>query len=136
MDKLTADFLDLHKKNCQTKQAKVLELQACKRHLVLVLWIKGRMVQVVGFDIDRFGKFGSVMDLEDSFWNTMFEKELPKYKDWLDTIFPCCPFETINVNIAFDHVFNHLQNCLINITYVVDLKFLPNLGISNLGDKV
>jgi hypothetical protein len=76
------------------------------------------------------------MDLEDSFWNTMFEKKLPKYKDWLDIVFPHCPFETINVNIAFGHVFSHLQNCLINITYVVDLKFPPNLRISNVGDKV
>ncbi len=94
------------------------------------------MVQVVGFGIDKFGGFGSVTDLEDSIWNTMVEKELPKYKDWLDTIFSRCPFETINFNIAFGHVFNHLQNCLINITYVVDLKFPPNLGISNVGNKV
>jgi hypothetical protein len=69
-------------------------------HLVLVLWIEGRMVQGVGFGIDKFGGFGFVMDLEDSFCNTMFEKELPKYKDWLDTIFSRCPVETINVNIA------------------------------------
>jgi hypothetical protein len=39
----------------------------------------------------------------------MFEKELPKYKDLLDTIFPHRPLETINVNIAFSHVFSHLQ---------------------------
>jgi hypothetical protein len=32
-------------------------------HLVLVLWIKGKMVQVVGFSIDKFGGFGFVMDL-------------------------------------------------------------------------
>jgi len=88
------------------------------------------------FGINKFGKFGFVMNLIDPFWNTMFEKELPKYKDCLDTIFPHCPFETINVNIASSHVFSHLQNCLINITYVVDPKFLPNLGISNVGNKV
>ncbi len=93
-------------------------------------------MQVVGFRIDRFGGFGFVMDLEDSFWNTMFEKELPKYKDWLDTIYSHCPFEIINVNIASGHVFSHLQNCLINITHVVDPKFLPNLKISNVGNKV
>jgi len=39
------------------------------------------MVQAVDFGIDRSNGFGSVMDLENSFWNTMFEKELPKYKD-------------------------------------------------------
>jgi hypothetical protein len=67
------------------------------------------------------------MDSKYSFWNTMFEKELPKYKDWLETIFPRHPLETINVNIAFDHVFNHLQNCPINITYVVDHKSFSSL---------
>jgi hypothetical protein len=34
------------------------------------------------------------------------------------------------------HVFSLLQNYLINITYVVDPKFIPNLRISNVGDKV
>jgi hypothetical protein len=50
-----------------------------------------------------------MMDLEDSSWNTMFEKKLPKYKDLLNTIFPHRPLETINVNTAFNHVFSHLQ---------------------------
>jgi hypothetical protein len=66
----------------------------------------------------------------------MFEKELPKYKDRLDTIFPCCPLETINVNTVSSHVFDHLQNCPINITCIVDPKFLPTLGVPNGGDKV
>jgi len=61
-------------------------------HLGLVLWIEGRTVQGVCFGIDKFDGFGFVTDLEDSFWNTMFEKELPKYKDWLDTIFFVLPF--------------------------------------------
>jgi hypothetical protein len=38
-------------------------------------------VQVVDCGIDRSNRFGFVMDLENSFWNTMFEIELPKYKD-------------------------------------------------------
>jgi hypothetical protein len=46
------------------------------------------VVQVADFGIGGFGAFGFMMDLEDSSWNTMFEKELPKYKDSLDTIFP------------------------------------------------
>jgi hypothetical protein len=66
----------------------------------------------------------------------MFEKELPKYKDQLDTIFPCCPLEVVNVNIVSSHVFSHLQNCLLNITYIVDLKFFLILGVPNGGDKV
>jgi hypothetical protein len=66
----------------------------------------------------------------------MFEKELPKYKDRLDTIFPCCPLQTINVNTVFSHVFDHLQNCPINITCIVDPKFLPTLGVPIGGDKV
>jgi hypothetical protein len=49
-----------------------------------------------------------VMDSKDSFWNTMFEKYLPKYKEWLDTIFLCRPIETVNVNIACGHIFSHL----------------------------
>jgi hypothetical protein len=66
----------------------------------------------------------------------MFEKDLPKSKDQLDTIFPCCPLEAINVTIVSSHVFNHLQNCPINITYIVDLKFLPTFIIPNGEDKV
>jgi hypothetical protein len=32
-------------------------------------------------------KFGRFIDLENTFWNNMFEKELSKYKDMLDAIF-------------------------------------------------
>jgi hypothetical protein len=88
---------------------------------------KKNVVQLTNFGISRSGGSKFVMDSKDSFWNNMFEKELPKYKGWLDTLFPCHPLETINVNIAFGHVFNHLQNCPISITYVVDLKSLPSL---------
>jgi hypothetical protein len=84
------------------------------------------VVQVGDFSISKFGEFKFVMDLEDSFWNTMFEKELPKYKDWLDTIFFSRPLEIINVNTTSNHVFNHLQNWPISITYVVDPNFLPS----------
>ncbi len=88
-------------------------------------WRKN-VVQVGDFSISKFGEFKFVMDLEDSFWNTMFEKELPKYKDWLDTIFFSRPLEIINVNTTSNHVFNHLQNWPISITYVVDPNFLPS----------
>jgi hypothetical protein len=86
-------------------------------HLVLVLWIDRRLVQVVNFGIDKSSGVGFVMDSEKSFCNTMFEKELPKYTDWLDTIFSHHPLEIINFNITSGHVFSHLQNCPISITY-------------------
>jgi hypothetical protein len=66
----------------------------------------------------------------------MFEKELPKYKDHLDVIFSLSPLETINVNTIFEHVFSHLHNCPISITYVVDFKSLPTLGVPSGGDKL
>ncbi len=82
--------------------------------------------QVGDFCIGEFGGSRFVMDLKHSFWNTMFEKELPKYKDWLDTIFLHHLFEIINVNTTSNHVFNHLQNCPIKITYVVDPNSFPS----------
>jgi hypothetical protein len=66
----------------------------------------------------------------------MFEKELPKYKNHLDVIFPHHLLETINVNITYGHVFSHLHNCPISITYVIDLKSLHTLGVPNGGDKL
>jgi hypothetical protein len=65
----------------------------------------------------------------------MFEKELPKHKDHLDVTFAHCPLETINANITFGHVFSHLHNGPINITNVIDPKFLPTLGVPSRGDK-
>ncbi len=67
----------------------------------IIITYKSKCVQMCAF--------GFMMDLEDASWNNMFEKELPKYKVSLDTIFPHCPFETINVNTTFSHVFSHLQ---------------------------
>jgi hypothetical protein len=66
----------------------------------------------------------------------MFEKELPKYKDHLDVTFPRHPLKTIRVNSTSRHVFSHLQNCPISITYVVDPKFPPTLGVPSGGDKL
>ncbi len=83
---------------------------------------KKNVVQVLEFGI---GGFGSEMDFKGAFQNEMFEKELPKYKDRLDVIFPCHSFETITDNTIVEHVFSHLHNCPINITYVVDSKFMP-----------
>jgi hypothetical protein len=70
---------------------------------------------------------GSTIDFEDTFRN-MFEKKLPK-NDRLDAIFPQPLLHTININTRFGHVFNNLQNCPINITYIVDLKSIPNLKL-------
>jgi hypothetical protein len=64
------------------------------------------VLQVGDFGIGKFGGSRFVMYLRDSFWNTMFEKELPKYR--LDTIFLCHLLEIINVNTISNHVFNHL----------------------------
>jgi hypothetical protein len=94
---------------------------------------KKNVVQVLEFGI---GGSGFEMESKGAFWNEMFEKELPKYKDHLDLIFPCHPLETINVNTTFGHVFSHLHNCTINITYVIDSKSMPTLGIPSGGDKL
>jgi len=94
---------------------------------------KKNVVQVLEFGI---GGSRSKMDFKGAFWNEMFEKELPNYKDLLNVIFPCHPLETISVNIIFGHVFSHLHNCPINITYVVDPKSLPTLGVPIGGDKL
>ncbi len=51
-------------------------------------------------------------------------------------IFPYHPLETISVNIICRHVFSHLQNCPISITYVVDPKVLPTLGVLSGRDKL
>jgi hypothetical protein len=52
----------------------------------------------------------SITSFEVDFWNNMFGKELPKYKDCVDVIFPHHPLETINLNIVSGHIFEHLQN--------------------------
>jgi hypothetical protein len=57
----------------------------------------------------------------------MFEKKLPKYKEWLDAIFPRPPLHNVNDNTS--HVFNNLHNCPINITYVVDPKLVLTLAL-------
>ncbi len=90
-------------------------------------------MQVPEFRVDGYG---SEMDFEGAFWNEVFEKELPKYKDRLDVFFPCHPLETISVNTIFGHVFSHLHNCPISITYIIDPKSLPTLGILSGGDKL
>jgi hypothetical protein len=78
---------------------------------------------------------GFAIDLEDKFWNNMFEKELPRYKDRLDAIFRWPLLHTINVNTTSNHVFNNLYNCPINITYVVDSKSIPALALSSIIDN-
>jgi hypothetical protein len=59
----------------------------------------------------------------------MFEKKLPKYKEWLDAIFPQPPLHNVNVNTTSGHVFKNLHNFHINITYVVDPKSIPTLTL-------
>jgi hypothetical protein len=78
---------------------------------------------------------GFAIDLENMFWNNMIEKELPKYKDRLNAIFPQPQFHTINVNTTFGHVFNNFYNCPINTTYVVDSKSILALALLNIVDS-
>jgi hypothetical protein len=67
------------------------------------------------------GGFGFDIDLDS--WN-MLKKELLKYKDNLDPIFPGRLILTIKFNIGSGHILHH---CPISITYVVDSKFVPSL---------
>jgi len=47
----------------------------------------------------------SFFDINDNFWNELFDEEFPKYKDRLNVIFPSHPpFET-NINTISNHVF-------------------------------
>jgi hypothetical protein len=68
------------------------------------------------------------MDPEYAFWNNVFEKIFPKYKSQLNETFTWQPLKTINVNIALGHVFSHLYNCPISITYIINPKIIPTLG--------
>jgi hypothetical protein len=65
----------------------------------------------------------------------MFKKELPKYKDRLDAIFSQPLLHIININTTYGHDFNNLQNCPINITYVVDSKSIPSLTLLGIVDS-
>jgi hypothetical protein len=88
-------------------------------------------------ELPELGVGGSdfVIDFEVGFWNNLFDKKLPKYKDRLEAIFPHHPLEVVNLNIIFVHIFSHLQNCPINITYVVDPKSIHGLGTLITLDK-
>lgn len=76
-----------------------------------------------------------VVDSEVDFWNNLFDKRFLEYKDRLEAIFPHRPLEAVNLNIIFGHIFSHLQNCPINITYVVDPNSIPSLGTTITLDK-
>lgn len=67
--------------------------------------------------------------LKKKIWNNIFDKKLVTHKDKLDVIFLQMLFETININIIFGHVFNHLHNCQINIIYVADPKYGHSLPL-------
>ncbi len=69
-------------------------------------------------------------DIDFDSWTTL-KKELMKYKDNLDAIFPCHLVATIKLNVGFGHI---LYNCPISITYVVDSKFVPSL-VATIVDK-
>jgi hypothetical protein len=56
----------------------------------------------------------------------MFDKELPKYKDRLDAIFPQLPFQTVNVNMTFNHVFNNVTIVLYTShSLLIQNQFIP-----------
>jgi hypothetical protein len=56
----------------------------------------------------KLGPFN--IDFNSSFWNGLFEKKLPKYKDRLQAIHSCPLLQTININKTSSHLFNQLQN--------------------------
>lgn len=68
------------------------------------------------------------MGFKNAFWNNVFEKEFPKCKSRLDETFTWQPSKTININIALGHIFKHLYNCPISITYVINPKTILTLG--------
>jgi hypothetical protein len=76
---------------------------------------------------------GSTIDFENTFWK-MFKKELHKYNR-LDAIFPQPSLHIVNINTTFGHVFNNLQNCPINITYVGNLKSILALKLLHTIDS-
>lgn len=88
-------------------------------------------------ELPNLGARGSdfVIDYKVDFWNNLFDKKFPKYKDRFEAIFLHHSLEAINLNIIFGHIFNHLQNFPINITYVVDPKSIPSLGTPISLDK-
>ncbi len=55
----------------------------------------------------KLGPFN--IDFNVNFWNGLFEKELPKYKDRLQAIHYCPLFKIVDNNKTFSHIFNQLQ---------------------------
>jgi hypothetical protein len=79
---------------------------------------RNNVVQDPNLGIGGFG-----FDIDFDSWN-MFKKELMKYKDNLNAIFPGRLLVTIKLNIGSSHI---LHNCPISITYVIDSKFVLSL---------
>jgi hypothetical protein len=59
--------------------------------------------------------------LDDNVFNDLFEIELPKYKDKLESIFGRVSLGVVNLNTTFGHLFNNLQNYPIIIIFIVDM---------------
>jgi hypothetical protein len=88
-----------------------------------------------------------LLNADDSFWNQLFNKETPEYKDKLECYFPSLPpLETTSINTTSNCAFSHFQNYHITINYVVDpkcilamappnLKFVKALGPIDIVDK-
>jgi hypothetical protein len=55
----------------------------------------------------KWGSFN--IDFNISFWNGLFEKELPKYKDRLQAIHSCPLLKTININKTSSHIFTNFK---------------------------
>jgi hypothetical protein len=64
--------------------------------------------KLVELPILGVGEFDFIVDSKVDFWNNLFDKKFPKYKDRLEAIFPCPPLEVINLNTASSHIFSHL----------------------------
>jgi hypothetical protein len=86
--------------------------------IVFVDWKNFRTIisfYIVSMDLEKtiihtlkLGPFN--IDFNISFWNGLFEKKLPKYKDRLQAIHSCLLLKTINIDKTSSHIFNQLQN--------------------------
>ncbi len=81
-----------------------------------------------GVEVDRYPNEKGFLDddaLNEHFdaWNA--------HNQWLQSIFnEWQPLEIMNVNTTSSNVFSNLQNCLITMNLVLDLRLVPNLVLN------
>ncbi len=95
---------------------------------IMFLHVRLNFENKVKFQCASASGYRSGMGSKNAFWNNVFEKKFPKYKSWLDETFTWQLGKTININITLGHIFKHLYNCSISITYVINLKTILTWG--------